>query len=159
MKIAVILILGFFMFPILTFGFGEKPDYLLDPEEKERKKQEILEKTMEQENTASTSQNETQSEEKNEIDDETQSNGSELLESDEMSYDASNNNVKTNLNSEDIKPISSINFATKVKRPRNSLLDTKKVQLCIDFDLPKWEDDFYEILQEIIKDNNGEKYD
>ena len=63
------------------------------------------------------------------------------------------NNLKLSLNIDDISPILSRNYPSKVKRPLNSLLDISKVNKMIDFDLPKWEDDLYKVVLKLIEEN------
>ena len=63
------------------------------------------------------------------------------------------NNLKLSLNIDDILPILSRNYPSKVKRPLNSLLDISKVNKMIDFDLPKWEDDLYKVVLKLIEEN------
>ena len=38
-----------------------------------------------------------------------------------------------------------------MKRPSNSTLNNNKIQSYIDFDLPKWEDDFQQVVENLIK--------
>ena len=47
--------------------------------------------------------------------------------------------IKTALNSNDIKPISSLNYPMEALRPINSSLNTEKIQYIFDLKLPFWE--------------------
>lgn len=66
---------------------------------------------------------------------------------------AKENNLRLSLKIDDILPILSSDYPSKIKRPLNSLLDISKVNRMIDFELPKWEDDFYKIVIKLIKEN------
>lgn len=50
-----------------------------------------------------------------------------------------------------IVPINSSEFKTLAKRPKNSLLNTDKIQKYLEFSLPNWKDDFKELINKIIK--------
>ena len=64
------------------------------------------------------------------------------------------NNIKLCLSNEkSIKPIKSKDYKSNVKRPLNSSLNNKKIQSYIDFDLPKWEDDFQQVVKNLIKND------
>ncbi len=66
---------------------------------------------------------------------------------------AKENNLRLSLKIDDILPILSSDYPSKIKRPLNSLLDISKVNRMIDFELPKWEDDLYKIVIKLIKEN------
>ena len=46
-----------------------------------------------------------------------------------------------------IKAISSVDFVTAVKRPKNSCLDTEKIKKTFDFELPNWEKSLSEVFK------------
>ena len=49
-----------------------------------------------------------------------------------------------------ILPIDTIDYPTKAKRPKNSLLDTNKIEKALNIELPYWESEFYETIDKIL---------
>jgi dTDP-4-dehydrorhamnose reductase len=49
-------------------------------------------------------------------------------------------------------PISTAEYPTPAKRPKNSLLQTDKLEHLLPFSLPNWEDDFSSVAKDIIKE-------
>jgi len=49
-----------------------------------------------------------------------------------------------------ILPIKTSEYKVIAKRPKNSLLCTKKIEKMLDFELPYWKDDFNKVLNKII---------
>lgn len=64
---------------------------------------------------------------------------------------ASEKNVKLNMHYEDVSPISSKDYATSTQRPENSLLNTTKLTNYLSFQLPEWQSDLYDELDNIIR--------
>jgi dTDP-4-dehydrorhamnose reductase len=52
----------------------------------------------------------------------------------------------------EIKPINSNQFKTAAERPKNSLLNTKKLSKQLNFDLPEWSDSLSKVLSDIIRE-------
>tara|TARA_B000000609_G_C24130634_1_gene325150 strand:- start:138 stop:1025 length:888 start_codon:yes stop_codon:yes gene_type:complete len=50
-----------------------------------------------------------------------------------------------------ILPIDTIDYPTKAKRPKNSLLDTNKIEKALNIELPYWESEFYETIDKILE--------
>jgi dTDP-4-dehydrorhamnose reductase len=50
-----------------------------------------------------------------------------------------------------VEPIEAINFKTKAKRPKYSLLDTNKIQNTFGIDIPNWQDSLKECICELEK--------
>ena len=50
-----------------------------------------------------------------------------------------------------ILPIDTINYPTKAKRPKNSLLDTNKIERALNIELPYWESEFNETIDKILE--------
>ena len=40
----------------------------------------------------------------------------------------------------------------KAKRPKNSLLDTNKIEKALNIELPYWESEFYETIDQILEE-------
>jgi dTDP-4-dehydrorhamnose reductase len=59
--------------------------------------------------------------------------------------------VPLNTQAADIQAITTAEYPTAAKRPRNSQLDTRKLQSQLSFDLPYWKDDFMAVAIDIIK--------
>ena len=53
-----------------------------------------------------------------------------------------------------LKPIKSVEYKVKALRPKNSLLNTKKIEQLLNFELPFWEDDFNKVLENILSAND-----
>ena len=51
-----------------------------------------------------------------------------------------------------ILPIDTIDYPTKAKRPKNSLLDTNKIEKALNIELPYWESEFYETIDQILEE-------
>ena len=66
---------------------------------------------------------------------------------------AKEKNINLSLNIDNIIPVLSNDYPSKVKRPLNSLLDIRKLNRVIDFELPKWEDDLYKVVIKLIEEN------
>ena len=49
-----------------------------------------------------------------------------------------------------ILPIDTTDYPTKAKRPKNSLLDTNKIEKALNIELPYWESEFYETIDKIL---------
>ncbi len=49
-----------------------------------------------------------------------------------------------------IFPIDTTDYPTKAKRPKNSLLDTNKIEKALNIELPYWESEFYETIDKIL---------
>tara|TARA_B100001989_G_scaffold3713_1_gene2485 strand:- start:32300 stop:33190 length:891 start_codon:yes stop_codon:yes gene_type:complete len=63
-------------------------------------------------------------------------------------------NIKSSLmNNNKIVPISIASLYKLADRPKNSSLNTTKIQKSLNFTLPYWKDDFSEAIKEIIKDH------
>lgn len=52
--------------------------------------------------------------------------------------------------------ITTAEYPTAAKRPANSLLDTSKLEMRLNFDLPDWKDDFSTVAEEIIKERKAQ---
>jgi len=50
-----------------------------------------------------------------------------------------------------ILPIDTIDYPTKAKRPKNSLLDTNKIERALNIELPYWESEFNETIDKILE--------
>ena len=50
-----------------------------------------------------------------------------------------------------ILPIDTVNYPTKAKRPKNSLLDTNKIERALNIELPYWESEFNETIDKILE--------
>ena len=50
-----------------------------------------------------------------------------------------------------ILPIDTIDYPTKAKRPKNSLLDTNKIEKALNIELPYWESEFCETIDKILE--------
>lgn len=55
-------------------------------------------------------------------------------------------------NNNSLHPIQTKNYPTPAKRPKNSLLNTSKLEQLLNFDLPHWKDDFSIVANTIIKE-------
>jgi dTDP-4-dehydrorhamnose reductase len=64
-----------------------------------------------------------------------------------------NNKIKLRVTKEKIFPIKSSQFKTLADRPKNSLLNTDKLQKYLKFQLPHWENDLIKVTNKIIKDS------
>ncbi len=51
-----------------------------------------------------------------------------------------------------ILPIDTTDYPTKAKRPKNSLLDTNKIEKALNIELPYWESEFYETIDQILEE-------
>ena len=51
-----------------------------------------------------------------------------------------------------ILPIDTADYPTKAKRPKNSLLDTNKIEKALNIELPYWESEFYETIDQILEE-------
>ena len=49
-----------------------------------------------------------------------------------------------------INPIETVNYHSAAKRPRNSLLNSEKIEKNLNFELPYWEEDFNNTLDKIL---------
>ena len=50
-----------------------------------------------------------------------------------------------------IFPIDTTDYPTKAKRPKNSLLDTNKIEKALNIELPYWESEFNETIDKILE--------
>ncbi len=50
-----------------------------------------------------------------------------------------------------ILPVETVNYPTKAKRPKNSLLDTNKIEKALNIELPYWESEFNETIDKILE--------
>ena len=55
------------------------------------------------------------------------------------------------LNKVKILPINSINYPYEAKRPKNSLLNSSKIEKALNIQLPHWESEFNEIIDKILE--------
>jgi len=66
----------------------------------------------------------------------------DIVKIEKLNFQISKNNIV---------PINSSEFKTLATRPKNSLLNTDKIQKYLEFSLPNWKDDFKELINKIIK--------
>mgnify|MGYP001200311675 CR=1 FL=1 len=66
---------------------------------------------------------------------------------------ANKNNLKLKTNIKNLFPILSANYDTVALRPKNSLLNSKKLSKKLTFKIPNWKDDFIETVNKIILTN------
>ena len=71
----------------------------------------------------------------------------------EVARIASDESVKYNFKNLIIEPISNNRRSNEVKRPRNSLLCNKKLQIKLNFTLPNWNEDFLPFVIKYIRNN------
>ena len=71
----------------------------------------------------------------------------------EVARIASDESVKYNFKNLIIEPISNNRRSNEVKRPRNSLLCNKKLQIKLNFTLPNWKEDFLPFVIKYIRNN------
>ena len=50
-----------------------------------------------------------------------------------------------------ILPTETVNYPTRAKRPKNSLLDTNKIEKALNIELPYWESEFNETIDKILE--------
>ena len=50
-----------------------------------------------------------------------------------------------------ILPVETVNYPTKAKRPKNSLLDTNKIEKALNIELPYWESEFNDTIDKILE--------
>lgn len=56
------------------------------------------------------------------------------------------------VNESSLQPIETSEYPTPAKRPKNSLLNTNKLEQQLSFNLPEWKDHFLEVVDQIIKE-------
>lgn len=61
------------------------------------------------------------------------------------------------LNKVKISHINTINYQNKAKRPKNSLLDSGKIEKGLNIELPHWENEFNKTIDKILDGSNHEK--
>ena len=71
----------------------------------------------------------------------------------EVARIASDESVKYNFKNLIIEPISNNRGSNEVKRPRNSLLCNKKLQIKLNFTLPNWNEDFLPFVIKYMRNN------
>ena len=71
----------------------------------------------------------------------------------EVARIASDESVKYNFKNLIIEPISNNRRSNEVKRPRNSLLCNKKLQIKLNFTLPNWNEDFLPFVIKYMRNN------